>query len=90
MTAKIIKLNRTNFHDFLDKTIKAYEENRLNDFICIVSHKYPEGEEEEGFYAAIDNYWFSGDNGSCVHSLGLLELMKKYIIDYMKGKDEEQ
>ncbi|HDY89672.1 MAG TPA: hypothetical protein ENH82_16360 [bacterium] len=89
MTAKIIKLNRTNFHDFIDDLIKAYDEDRLNDFICICSYHYPENDEKEGFNASIDKYWFSGKLGGSIHSLGLVEIMRQEIIDYIKDANRE-
>ena len=82
MTAKVIRLNQTNFHNFIDKLTKAYDEDRLEDLICIFSDKYAEGEDVEGFSASVRNYWFSGEGGSSLHSLGLVELMKTEILNY--------
>ena len=89
MVAKVIKLNRTNFHDFIDDLVKAYDEKRLNDFVCIVSHRNPKGKEREGFTASIGNYWFSGDDGSSVYSLGLVEMMKQKILNYIEDANED-
>ena len=90
MTAKVIRLNQTNFHNFMDKIQKAYEENRLDDFICICSTKYPEGEETEDSDTVLGYYWFTGADGSAVKSLGLTEVMKRKIMDYYMGVDEEE
>lgn len=83
MTAQVIRLNKTNFHDFMEDIVKAYDENRLDEFICIISEKPPEESALDGSFATTENYWFSGKRGSSVHTLGLLEVMKEQVMSYM-------
>ena len=81
---KVVKLNKTNFNEFIDMLIVAYDEGRIEDFIAIFSHKYKEGEEVEGSSANITNLWFSGEEGSSVHCLGLVDVMRERIHDFMR------
>ena len=76
------------FHEFLDELRKAYDEDRLKDFVCIYSHDYKKGKEKEGFLHGLNHYWFSQEN-STVYSLGLVEVMKDEILHYMAEKCEE-
>ena len=85
----LIKLHKSNFHEFLAQIQEAYDEGRLNDFICIYSAKYPAGQEISGFTASVGKYWFSGDNGSTIQSLGLCDLMKDHLLDYIRDKNLE-
>ena len=83
----LIKLHKSNFHEFLSEIQEAFEEDRLNDFICISSAKYPPGQEISGFTASVGKYWFSGDAGNTVQAIGLCELMKDHLLDYIKDKN---
>ena len=75
--------NQQPFQDFLDFLSKEYKENRLKDFICITCVGYREDEEvPEGMQSKIYKYWF-GDK-CCLYLLGLCDVMKDCIIDYMK------
>ena len=90
MTAKIIKLNRTGFHDFIDELVKAYDEDRLRDFITIYDCEYREDEKIEGFSGSIPSYWFSDSKkGSTISCLGMMEIMKQRILLYIEEKNEE-
>lgn len=80
----LVRLHKSYFHEFLGEIARAYDEDRLEDFICIYSSKYPAGKEVEGFVSIVGKYWFSGDNGSTVHSLGLVEVMRDEILRYMR------
>lgn len=75
------------FHNFLDELKKAYDENRLQNFICIYNYEYEKGKEKEGFLYGIDNYWFG--EKSCLGLLGLTDVMKDEISSYMRRKAEE-
>ena len=75
------------FHEFLEELKKAYDENRLQDFICIYNYDYEKGKEVEGFLNGIRNYWFGKE--STVGLLGLTEVMKDEILAYMRRKIEE-
>lgn len=75
------------FHNFLDELKKAYDENRLQDFICIYNYEYEKGKEKEGYVNGIHNYWFGKE--STVGLLGLTEVMKDEILSYMRKKIEE-
>lgn len=85
---KVIEFPKSQpFHEFLDELKKAYDENRLKDFICIYDYDYKKGQEKPGFHNGIDHYWF-GDE-STLRLLGLLDLMRDEILEYMKSKCRE-
>ncbi|KKN46573.1 hypothetical protein LCGC14_0671690 [marine sediment metagenome] len=87
----LIHLTRSNFREFIEGLERSHEEGRLNDFICIHSSKYPESQKvPEEFQSLITHHWFTGDNGSCLTSLGMLDIMKEYIIRYMNDRDEKE
>ena len=74
------------FHEFLEDLKQSYDEDRLNDFICIYEFGYKKGEEIKGFVAGINKYWFGS---SSTKSLGLCQIMIKYILDWIVEKNEE-
>ena len=89
MSDKVEKFYPTGFYKFWNELLEAYKENRLQDFICIYTKDYPEGEEREGFLSLIDKYWFSVSGKGTVNLIGLVEVMKAEMLDYMYKKSEE-
>ena len=83
----VIRLKPDAFRDFLDDLEDAYKDKRLKTFICIAQTRYKQGEEQEGFNSELPTYWFGGE--SCVECLGLVEVMKAKILEYMANKNEE-
>jgi predicted CopG family antitoxin len=88
--ARILSLHskdeNTAFSDFIETLSKAYKENRLRTMICIAGINYEKGKEREGFVNKIADYWFLLD-GNCTETIGLLEVMKAKILEYMRVKD---
>ena len=75
------------FHSFVDELRKAYDDNRLKDFVCIYNYDYEKGKEKKGFIHGINSYWFGKE--STVYLLGLTDVMKDEILKYMATKTEE-
>lgn len=85
---KVIPFPQTPFDDFIDELSQLNRENRLTDFICMFSNSYKEGEEVEGFSSEMRNYWFG--KTSTLTCLGLTDVMKDIILEYMREKQNEQ
>ena len=75
------------FDSFLDMLRLAYNEDRIKGFICIYEARYPEGKDIEGFVGTLDKYWFGESSTQC---LGLCEMMKADILDWVRKKNEEK
>lgn len=86
---KVVKFPKPDaFYDFLENLKNTYDEDRLKNFICIYSCDY--GEEEshpEGFIEKIEPYWFG--EKSCIYVLGLIDIMKDEIREFMKEKIQQ-
>lgn len=80
---EVVRLNRTEFHEYIDDLVKAYDEDRLKDFISIHTADYKEDKDQDGA-GYIQTYWFSGGGGGCIHCVGMVEHMKQKILDFIK------
>lgn len=80
--------NPNAFYSYLENLRKAYDEGRLKNFICIYSCDYEEEEHRpKEFIEKIEPYWFG--EKSCVYLLGLTDIMKDEIREFMKRKVQE-
>lgn len=79
---KVIPFPQSPFEEFLDEQKQLYHEDRLTDFICISKNRYKEGEKVDGFNAQIKRFWFG--ETSTLTCLGLVEVMKDVILEYMR------
>jgi len=87
-SSKVISFpNIPPFHAFLKELGKAYDDDRVENFICIYNFKYGKGEEREGFTSGMDHYWFG--EKSTVYLLGLTDIMRDEILIYMREKCDE-
>lgn len=86
--AKIYEFpNETVFYDFLAELREAYDKNLLNNFICIYSKNYKDDEEHNGFVGRNRSYWFGKSSSEC---LGLTDLAKEMILDYIRDANDEE
>lgn len=81
--AEVIRLNHTEFHEYIDDLVKAFDEDRLKDFISIHTADYEEGKDLGGV-GYVRNYWFSEGGGGCINCVGMVEYMKQKILDFLK------
>ena len=83
---KVVEFPNPNaFYSYLEGLKKAYDEDRLKNFICIYSCDYEEEElRPKEFMEKIEPYWFG--EKSCVYLLGLTDIMKDEIREFMKEK----
>lgn len=72
------------FYDFLAELKTAYDEDRLENFICIYNFKYRQEDKLEEFMYGIGKHWFGQE--SCIYMLGLIDIMKDEIREFMKEK----
>ena len=70
--------NKTKFHEFLEDIEKKYDEDTLRDFICIYSSDTEDADTAQAYYI----YWFG--KVSCACCLGLCDIAKAHINDYMR------
>ena len=85
--AKILTFSKKQpFHKFLDELRKVYDEDLSNNFICIYSRDYRKNENDEGFVGRNVSYWFGRSSTECI---GLTELMKRQILDFIEEKNQE-
>lgn len=75
---KIVPFPLSQFDEFLDELKQLCREDRLKDFVCIYSNSRKEDEEIEVF-----DYWFG--ETSTVMCLGLIEVIKDRILEYMRA-----
>ncbi|MHC4159531.1 MAG: hypothetical protein ACYSSO_10690 [Planctomycetota bacterium] len=83
---KLHKPGQKEFEQFLEMLKEAYTENRIYNFICITEIKYKE--PVQGVSAALECYWFS-ENMTSVGCLGLCDVMKENILQYMADRNRE-
>ncbi len=74
-TNKVIPLSK--FDKFLDDLSQLNHEGRLKDFVCIFSNSCDEVDKTEVY-----DYWFG--ETSTVMCLGLVEVVKDRILEYMR------
>ena len=87
MPAKILQFPKENaFYDFLDRLRQAYDENRLMNFLCIYDYSYREGKERPVFIVGVNKYWWGSSTTEC---LGLCEIMKQEVLNFIKEKNDE-
>jgi len=79
---KVTRLFGDEFLDFLEAVKEAHNDDRIDTFICITRTKHKKGEEVPGF-TGIPSYWFS-EKESTVYCLGLCDVMKDNIREYMR------
>lgn len=86
MSAKVLQLRKVGaFDEFLSDLKQAYDEGKLTTIVCIAQVKLDDN--EDNMVNELPGYWFGGD--SCVGVLGLLEVMKRRVHDYMADMNEE-
>jgi len=73
--------NKQPFHEFLDELREAYNKNLLRNFVCLYSRDHKNDEEDEIFVGKNLSYWFGESSTEC---LGLTDLMKEMILDYIR------
>ena len=84
--AKVLMFSKKQpFHEFLNELKEVYDNDLANNFICIYSRDYKKGEEVEGFTGRNLCYWFGNSSSEC---LGLCEIMKTEILDYIREQNE--
>lgn len=85
MTARLLKFKQDNFQEFLDELSSAHKVGKLKTIACIAQVELEE--KNNDFAYSLPGYWFGGD--SCTEVLGLLEIMKDRILEYMRCKNED-
>jgi len=82
--------NKQLFYEYLDNLKKAYDKNLLKNFVCIYEREYnmddpQEVKDSKQFAGKNMIYWFGK---SCTTCLGLCDLMKQYIVDYIRDENK--
>jgi len=78
--------NKQSFHAFLDDLKDAYYKGLTNSFICIYSRDFKEDKRHEGFIGTNLSFWFGESSTEC---LGLTDLMKQIILEYIADKNKD-